>query len=142
MVSSLRSGSGATAFYGDGGPASDRRLPMLPVRMACALSILPTLALAGEVERGFKALDKKDYDTAIACFTEAIRLEPQDPFVHRFRGCAYLEKQEYDKAIADFSESIRLAPSESSGYYKRGVAYAGKKDFDRALRDCGVAIGL
>jgi tetratricopeptide (TPR) repeat protein len=55
---------------------------------------------AGEVEsastyfqRGCALLDQKDYDGAIAAFTEAIRLDPQEGHYYSARGNAYLAKE-------------------------------------------------
>ena len=50
--------------------------------------------------------DKGDFDGAIAAYTEAIRLNPQNAQSYSGRGLAYLRKGEWDKAIADFTEAI------------------------------------
>ena len=53
---------------------------------------------------------KGDHDKAIADFTEAIRLNPNDAEAYYSRGCEYFEKGDHDRAIADFTEAIRLNP--------------------------------
>ena len=53
---------------------------------------------------------KGDLDKAVADFSEAIRLNPGDPFAYVNRGCAYGEKGDFDKAIADSTEAIRHYP--------------------------------
>ena len=67
-------------------------------------------------DRGNAASDRKDYDTAIAEYSEAIRLDPQFDAAYHNRGSAYADKGEYAKAISDFNEAIRLAPDEPVGY--------------------------
>jgi tetratricopeptide (TPR) repeat protein len=67
-------------------------------------------------DRGNAALERKDYDTAIAEFTEAIRLDPQADDAYHNRAHAYAEKREYAKAIADYNEAIRLNPDDPASY--------------------------
>jgi len=47
-------------------------------------------------------LDKKDYDKAIADFTEAIRLDPKYEDAYVARAEAYSNKNDYDKALSDY----------------------------------------
>ena len=77
--------------------------------------------------RGFARADKKEYDKAIADFSEAIRLDPKDATAYYNRGIAWAGKNEYDKAIADYSEAIRLDPKDASAYINRGAAWSYKK---------------
>ena len=63
--------------------------------------------------------NKKEYDKAIADYTQVIRLDPKYVFAYRERGIA--SKKERDgKAIADFNEAIRLDPKYAFAYYDRG----------------------
>jgi tetratricopeptide (TPR) repeat protein len=76
--------------------------------------------------RGVGWLYKKDYDSAIKDFTEAIRLEPKVPSFYENRGEARLAKGEYQSAIADLSECIRLEknpPDLYEAYRMRAEAY-------------------
>jgi tetratricopeptide (TPR) repeat protein len=91
-------------------------------------------------------------DSALADYSEAIRLKPEDAEFYNNRGGAWPGKGDYDRAIADFSEAIRLNPhtdySEATRphpkgaevYYTRGLAWLGKGDFDRAIADFSEAI--
>ena len=47
--------------------------------LACACLLLPSLAWAGELEQGVDALDQKDYDRAITCFTHPPRKTQRTP---------------------------------------------------------------
>jgi tetratricopeptide (TPR) repeat protein len=84
--------------------------------------------------RGDAYYEKKDYDKAIADYTQGIRLDP-DFEAYRFRGDAYFNKGDYDKAIADYSEALRLAPKMASYYFMRGNAHFNKGDYDKAIAD-------
>ena len=86
-------------------------------------------------ERGRDAeYNKEDYDLAIAEYTEAIRLAPNDNESYYFnRADIYAwPKKEYDKAIADYKESIRLGGSYAS-YYAIGDCYFEMADYAEAI---------
>src|SRR5262249_31330521 len=99
------------------------------------------------VNRGSAYADKKDYERAIADFTEAIRIDStnspsfRDPLPHIRRANAYFEKRDYDRAIGDLTEAIRLDPTNPGTYQGRGCIYFWvKKDYDRAIADFTEAI--
>ena len=62
------------------------------------------------VWRGSFHTRKREWDQAIADFSEAIRRNPTDASPYNQRGSAHLEKFAFDKAIADFDQAIRLRP--------------------------------
>jgi tetratricopeptide (TPR) repeat protein len=90
--------------------------------------------------RGLAWMKKKEYDRAIADFTEAIRLNPNDPLNWFRRGHAWLEKLEYDRAIADWNEATRLNPNDPFDWVHRGDAWMKKLEYDRAIADYTEAI--
>src|SRR5262245_48009708 len=63
---------------------------------------------AALVEMGRRYYRDREFDKAIADFSEAIQLDPKSTDALLNRGLAYEQKREYDRAIADFSEVIRL----------------------------------
>ena len=79
---------------------------------------------AGTAEEAYKksmaAAGKWDWDSAIAAFSEVIRLNPQWANGYEKRGFCYNRKGEFDKAIADYTEAIRLDPKFASAYCSRG----------------------
>jgi tetratricopeptide (TPR) repeat protein len=86
-------------------------------------------------EQGKAALDRDDLDLAIACFGEAIRLDPGYDGGYSGRGLAWLKKFCFPEAIADFSEAIRLNPACAFNYYCRSLCYQGAEDQGRARAD-------
>ena len=63
-----------------------------------------------ELEKGNAFLARQDWDNAIACYTEAIRLDPNDVRAYNDRGNAYQKIGEKGKADADFAKAKELEP--------------------------------
>jgi tetratricopeptide (TPR) repeat protein len=85
---------------------------------------------------------RRVYDLAIADFTQAIRLDPDNAQSYSERGVVYGDSGDYDLAIADFSQVIRLKPNNAVGPHNRGIAYTDKGDYDRAIADLSQAVTL
>lgn len=81
-------------------------------------------------------------DRAIADYTKAIRLKPDDPAFYVNRGNVYDGKGQHDRAIADYNVAIRLQPDLAVTYYNRGIAYAEQGKYARAITDFTEAIRL
>jgi TonB family protein len=64
-------------------------------------------------------LIKSDFDGAIADYTKAIELKPDDWAAYRSRGDAKASKHDYYGAIADFTRAIQLNPNFGAAYYAR-----------------------
>jgi len=60
--------------------------------------------------RGYRYFSKKDYDKAIADFTEAIAIEPSSVDCYFLRARAYMAKNDHEPAIADYTRILELAP--------------------------------
>ncbi len=71
--------------------------------------------------RGFAFKRLGDKDKAIAEFTEAIRINPQEALAWRVRGATYASKAEYAKTLADYTESIRVDPENPDSRHHRVV---------------------
>jgi len=82
------------------------------------------------------------FEQAIADFTAALRLDPNNANNYHERGMAYSDKGDHDRAIADFNQVIRLYPNFAGAYSNRGLTYQNKGDYDRAIADFNQAIRL
>ena len=85
--------------------------------------------------RGVAYASKKDFDRAIADYTDAIRIDPNNLGAYNSRGFAYDNKRDFDHAISDLDQAIRLAPKLAAAYINRSIAYSGKSEFNKALQD-------
>jgi tetratricopeptide (TPR) repeat protein len=94
-------------------------------------------------DRGFAyLLSENGLDHALADFTEAIRLDPNDAVAYANRGIIYQRNGDLDQAIAEYDEAIRLDPTYVFGFQNRGNAYRREGEFDRAIADFSEAIRL
>jgi tetratricopeptide (TPR) repeat protein len=82
------------------------------------------------------------YDRAIADYTQAIRLDPDNARAYASRSGIYIAKGDYDRAIADCTQAIRIDANNAIAYGNRGSCYNAKGDYDRAIADCTQAIRL
>ena len=113
--------------------------PVLAVASGKTISSpTPVPASAKTAEEFYKsgeaAFRARDYERAIAAYTEAIGLKPDDTDAYINRGNAYRMKGNPDHAIADFDHVIRLEPRRDV-YFDRGNAFYDKGDYARALND-------
>ena len=95
--------------------------------------------------RGLAWHDKKEYDKAIAHFSQVIRIDPNRVDAYYGRGLVWEDKKAYDKAIADYDEALARAPktltvstptSRLSATCPDSKFRNGKKAVESGLRAC------
>jgi tetratricopeptide (TPR) repeat protein len=93
--------------------------------------------------RGVAHFEKNEYDLAIADFTEAIHLNPNDGDAYYDRGKVYDDKHDYERAIRDFTSAFVSAPvkKSASAAYQIGHVYIETRDYGRAMQWFRVAAG-
>ncbi len=96
------------------------------------------------INRGQEALGRDDWDAAIDCFTQALRLNPNSTAAYAGRAYAYQEKGDLSNCIADYSELLELNPDNTTALSSRGAAYYLKDPcyFAEALADHERALQL
>ena len=82
---------------------------------------------ADQLELGRKYLTEMNYSEAIAAFTEAIRLNPDDIEAYLGRAEAYAAMGEYEKALADYDTVLEKTGDDP---YTQAQAYAGRAGVD------------
>lgn len=125
-----------------------RKLLQLVAAVLLAVMLLTACAsgaskAADKIELGQKYLTELNYTEAVASFTEAIRLDPDNIQAYIGRAEAYLALGEYEKALEDYrfvSQKTEEMP------YTRAISYMGQAEVyekidkqDRALADYGLA---
>ena len=74
---------------------------------------LETPTAMTEFKKGVEFADQGDYDTAIACYTKAIRINPNLAVAHFNRGMAYYKGEEYGDAGMAFDNFAKLFPDDT-----------------------------
>jgi tetratricopeptide (TPR) repeat protein len=87
--------------------------------------------------RGGATLAQRDYDGAIASFSQAIKLDPMQSEYLTGRAAAYEGKSDYGNAIADYSWAIKLDPKSAYAFSSRGALFQRRGDYARAAADYG-----
>jgi tetratricopeptide (TPR) repeat protein len=94
------------------------------------------------VEYGKSLGQTKDYNGAIAAFTQAITLDPKFAPAYYFRGLGYALQQKTDEAIANYTHAIQLDPTFKDAFYNRGGLEGQQGNFDAADKDFTAVIAL
>ncbi len=118
----------------------------LTVRMPACTRLIENPAISNKdkaralAARGSGYVNRGQRDKAIADFTEALRLDPEPPQSHGYRGRLHNAKRETDLAIAAFTAAIKLLPKDANLINLRGISYVNKRDLNLALADFDAAI--
>jgi tetratricopeptide (TPR) repeat protein len=107
-----------------------------------ALLILVNNAFCDLVRDGNDAMDQGKWDAAIADFTKAIELNPDDAGIYNNRGFAKQSKNDLAGALADYNQAIELKPDSAVAYANRGRIEQIGFDFKDAIADYKRAIKL
>lgn len=101
---------------------------------------------ADKIELGQKYLTELNYTEAVASFTEAIKLDPDNIQAYMGRAEAYMALGEYDKALADYRF---VSGTTEDMPYTRALSYIGQAEVyekmeqpARAVSDYGLAKAL
>lgn len=85
--------------------------------------------------RGIAFDSNEEFENAIADYSEAIGLNPNDPDFYFYRANAYIALGENDRAMADLSSALKLAPDDGGIFYSRGLILEAKGEQDSAAAD-------
>lgn len=94
------------------------------------------------LKQGTDAFEKGQYEIAIARFSDAIRLAPEDAKAWGGRGQAYALSGNYDRAIADYNQALLFDPSNSHTYILLGNAWFEEGNYRYAWNDYNQAIQI
>lgn len=75
------------------------------------------------------------HDRAVASYSEALELAPQDGEAYRYRAVSQLESGRSREALADAEWALRIDPADVEAYRVRGRVHATLDDHRQALAD-------
>jgi tetratricopeptide (TPR) repeat protein len=102
-------------------------------------SDIPTDA-AGFTHRGEASMSRRDYAAAVADFSKAAELEPNEPQHFRDRARAHLANRQPVLAMSDFDQALKLKPDDATSLIGRGELYLVSKDMPHARADFDAAV--
>ena len=111
---------------------------------------LPSLSFADYYQRGDTAYHQKDYEEAVANFTEATKKNPQSAKGYINLGNAQYNLNNYEAALTNYNQALKLNPQEVKAYISRGNAYYmladyssdPDKEYKQAIADFNAAINI
>ncbi|KAF7856977.1 hypothetical protein EAF04_009737 [Stromatinia cepivora] len=71
---------------------------------------------------GNKAIAEKNFDEAVAKFTEAIAIEPENHILYSNRSAAYASKRDFENSLKDAEKCTSIKPDWAKGWGRVGTA--------------------
>lgn len=90
-------------------------------------------AAAAAKAKGNAALSAKNFEAAVAAYTEAIGHDGTDKVFYSNRSAAYASMGKWDEALADGQKCVELEPSFAKGYGRAGAALHGQGKYQEAV---------
>jgi tetratricopeptide (TPR) repeat protein len=85
---------------------------------------------------------RKDYDKALAAYSEALRLDPNYAPAYAARAQTWARKHYRDRELADISAAIKLDPNNAAYRVARGESWSAQGRHERAMADFDEAIQM
>jgi tetratricopeptide (TPR) repeat protein len=109
----------ARLFYLGYQGAERRRLSLLPVHL----------------KHGLDQLHHRNYDAAIAEYTKALEIDPENAEAFDRRGNAYYQKGDLDHALPDFNQALTFNPRSADALLHRALVHMARGFYDLAVVD-------
>ena len=90
-------------------------------------------------EKGNEAFKKGNYEEALSCYTNALKLSKDDnvdkAIFYKNRAAVYLKQKDYAKVVADTDEALKICPNDPKALFRRCQALEALNRFEEAYRD-------
>lgn len=126
------------------GEADKKRIAALEAKLnpATPPPAPPNTDIADIINAGKTHLKDKSHAAAIAAFSQALQIDPNQAEVYALRATAYKRTGSFDLAIDDYTQALKLDPKKVMYLEERARAYTRKRDYSRAIEDYTAAIKL
>jgi tetratricopeptide (TPR) repeat protein len=85
------------------------------------------------IELGLAQASMWQYREAIATYTRALAIEPENAVLYRYRGHRYLSIREFERGRSDLERGSRLDSANHDIWYHLGLAYYFRGEFPAAV---------
>lgn len=96
----------------------------------------------GYIVRAAILSEAGDHKSALADFSQAIKIQPTTATYYRYRANYYDMLGQYEDAVRDISQYIQLQSNDAKGYYGRALLYSKQGNHGSAIGDYTEAIKL
>ncbi len=93
-------------------------------------------------QEAMKLSRQQKWNDAIATFTKAAELAPQDGLIQANLGVAFSQTGMHKEALLSFEKALRLGYDSPGLRYNRGVSFARVKLLDEAVRELETALNM
>ncbi|RAZ86945.1 hypothetical protein DPM33_26720 [Mesorhizobium hawassense] len=94
------------------------------------------------LKRGDAFYAKRKYDRAVAEYSRALALAPNEPSTYSARARARMQKGDYDGALSDINRALEIDPSYITAYHARALILIKKREPEKAIADYNRAIEM
>ncbi|KAH9608045.1 hypothetical protein KSS87_020880 [Heliosperma pusillum] len=91
-------------------------------------------------DQGNEFFKAGNYLKAAALYTQAIKIDPNNPTLYSNRAAAFLNLVKLTKALADAEKTISLSPIWEKGYFRKGCILEAMERYNEALEAFQVAL--
>jgi tetratricopeptide (TPR) repeat protein len=92
------------------------------------------------LETGKRQFQAKQFDEARKSFEQAMRVDPENPYIYNALGATYTQLQQWSIATGLFAKAIELKPDYASAYFNRGITYQNAGRYELAVQDFSWAV--
>lgn len=113
------------------------------IALVVSLALVPTSALADlpaprstpenpEVAAGRKAIETKDYKSAVAHLTKAVQEDPNNADAQNMLGYSYRKLGTFDKSMEHYQNALKIDANHRSAHEYLGELYLDMNQLDNA----------
>lgn len=97
-------------------------------------------ASAALKDQGNEQFKAGNYLKAAALYTQAIKLDPDNPTLYSNRAAAFLHLVKLNKALADADMTIKLKPQWEKGHFRKGCVLESMEHYEEAISSFQIAL--
>ena len=84
-------------------------------------------------EKGNTFIREKNYQAAVDCYTDALKLDPSNHTILSNRSLAYFRLNKFEEALVDANKCTELAPAFARGHLRKAMALNSMSDYHAAM---------
>jgi tetratricopeptide (TPR) repeat protein len=103
---------------------------------------LSSMSASAHAYKAAVLLGSGNFEEAVACFSTAMRIEPNMPHLYIQRASAFSALRQSEQALTDCDVALKLAPKDGTLIAIRGWIFQQLGKYDDAIEQCQLALEL